>query len=351
MTHFTKPGMTRRTVLAGMGAALATPAFLKRANAAEVTLRLHSMLPAPAPMNTQFFEPWIEEIRAASEGAINIELYPSMQLGGKPPQLPDQVRQGIADISWTLPVYTPDRFPVAETLALPFMVTNAEKTSVVMHKLMDEFGQGEYPGTKTLAFHTHDGGKFHTREGLIQTAEDLKGLKLRAPNQAVGKMLDMMGVETVFFPVTEMVVGLSNGVIDGCCLPYEVVPAFKLQELTKFTSAPAPAARGLYANTFSLIMNQRAYEGLSDDLRKVMDDHSGMALSQRIGAQFDAFEEKGKGAVIAQGNTIGEISAEEINSWRELAKPVHDEWIAKLNDRGLDGAAILDRANELLDAG
>jgi TRAP-type C4-dicarboxylate transport system substrate-binding protein len=341
---------TRRTVLASMGAALATPAFLKRANAAEVTLKLHSMLPAPATMNTQFFEPWIEEIRTASEGAIDIQLFPSMQLGGKPGQLPDQVRQGICDISWTLPVYSPDRFPVAETLALPFMVTNAEKTSVVMHKLMDEFGQDEYPGTKTLGFHTHDGGKFHTREGLIHTAEDLKGLKLRAPNQATGKLLELMGAETVFFPVTEMVVGLSNGVIDGCCLPYEVVPAFKLQELTKFSSAPAPASRGLYANTFSMLMNQRAYEGLSDDLRKVIDDHSGIALSQRIGRQFDTFEQMGKEVVIKEGNTIGEIAAEEISAWREIAQPVHQAWIDKLNDRGLDGTAILARANEFLDA-
>ncbi|MBU2243951.1 MAG: C4-dicarboxylate ABC transporter substrate-binding protein, partial [Alphaproteobacteria bacterium] len=133
-------------------------------------------------------------------------------------------------------------------------------------------------------------------------------------------------------------------------LPYEVVPAFKLQELTKFSSAPAPASRGLYANTFSMLMNQRAYEGLSDDLRKVIDDHSGIALSQRIGRQFDTFEQMGKEVVIKEGNTIGEIAAEEISAWREIAQPVHQAWIDKLNDRGLDGAAILARANELLDA-
>ncbi|PRY77753.1 TRAP-type C4-dicarboxylate transport system substrate-binding protein [Yoonia maritima] len=346
-----KQKLKRRAVLAGAGAALATPALLSRVNAAEVTLRLHSMLPAPAPMNSQFFVPWADEIREASNGAIDVQLFPSMQLGGKPPQLPDQVRQGICDISWTLPVYTPDRFPIAETLALPFMVTNAEKTSVVMHTLMEEFGQDDYAGIKTLAFHTHDGGKLHTRNGLIHTADDLRGLKLRAPNQATGKMLELLGAETVFFPVTEMVVGLSSGVIDGCCLPYEIVPAFKLQELTGFTSAPAPASRGLYANTFAMLMNQAAYEGMSDDLRGVIDAHSGAGLSQRIGRQFDEFETRGKAAVEAQGNTIGEIASEEIAAWREIAEPVHAEWVEKLNGFGHDGAAVLARANELLDAG
>jgi len=342
---------TRRTMLASMGAALATPALLSRAKAAEVTLRLHHFLPPVAPMHTKFFEPWAAELAEASNGAIEVQIFPAMQLRGKPPQLADQVRQGICDIAWTLPVYTPDRFPVAETMSIPFMVTNAEKTSVAMHTLMDEFGQREYRGMKPLAFHTHDGGKLHTRNAPVLSQADLQGLKLRAPNQATGDMLAALGAEVVFFPVTEMVVGLSNGVIDGCCLPYEVVPAFKLQELTSFSAAPAPAARGLYANTFAIVMNQARYEGLSDDLRGVIDAASGMALSRRIGKQFDQFEAFGKSVVEKHGNKIVEIPAEEIAKWREVAAPVHAAWIEKLNGMGHDGAAIVARVNALLDAG
>lgn len=343
--------LTRRTAMATMGAALATPAFLKQAHAAEVTLRVHHFLPGVAPMQTKFFDVWAKEISDASNGAIEMQMFPSMQLGGKPPQLADQARQGIADITWTLPVYTPSRFPVAETFALPFMVTNAERTSVAMHTLMEEFGQNEYKGLKPLAFHTHDGGKLHTRGVKISSADDLKGLKLRAPNQATGEMLAGLGAETVFFPVTEMVVGLSNGVIDGCCLPYEVVPAFKLQELTTVTNEPEAGSRGLYCNNFALVMNQRKYEGMSDDLRKVIDDHSGAALSQRLGAQFDQFEAFGKSVVEKQGNEIHTIPAAEIAKWREGAQPIYDSWIEKLNDAGHDGAAIVARANALLDAG
>jgi len=343
--------MTRRMAMTTLGAALATPAFLKKAHAAEVTLRVHHFLPGVAPMQTRFFDVWAKEISEASGGAIEMQMFPSMQLGGKPPQLADQARQGICDIAWTLPVYTPDRFPVAETMAMPFMVTNAEKTSVAMHSLMEEFGQNEYKGMKPLAFHTHDGGKIHTRGQIVSSAEDIKGLKLRAPNQATGEMLALMGAETVFFPVTEMVVGLSNGVIDGCCLPYEVVPAFKLQELTKVTNEPEAGGRGIYANTFALVMNERKYEGLSDDLRAVIDAHSGADLSRRLGAQFDEFEAFGKSVVEKQGNEIHTIAASEIDTWREMATPIYDKWIGKLNDAGHDGAAIVARANALLDAG
>lgn len=344
--------LTRRMALSTMGAALAVPALLKRAQAAEVTLRLHHFLPGMAPVQREVFEPWAKEISEATQGAVEIQMFPAMQLGGKPPQLADQARQGICDIAWTLPVYTLGRFPVAETMAAPFMVTTAEKTSMAMQTLMEEFGQGEYRGVKPLAFHAHAGGKLLTRGRPVTTAAEMAGMRLRAPNQATGEMLTALGAEVVFFPVTEMVVGLSNGVIDGCCLPYEVVPAFKLQELTQFAAAPAPGARGLYCNTFALLMNEKRYETLSDDVRAVIDAHSGPDLSRRLGANFDRFEQAGQEAFSGQGgNRIVEIEAAEIAAWRARAEPVYAAWVKTLEAAGHDGTAIMARANALLDAG
>ncbi|WP_126979086.1 TRAP transporter substrate-binding protein [Frigidibacter oleivorans] len=348
MSSFTP---SRRLVLAGLGAAIATPAIVGRASAAEVTLRLHHFLPPVAPMHAQFFEPWAAELAAASEGAIEVQLFPAMQMGGKPPQLVEQVKKGIVDIAWALPTYTPGRYPVAETMGLPFLAKHAEETSVALHRLMDEFGGDEFAGMKPLAFWSHDGGKLHMRDNPVRSASDLAGKKIRSPNAGMGDLLASLGAEPVFFPVTEMVVGLSNGVIDGCCLPYEVVPPFKLQELTKFSSEAAPGARGLYANTNVLLMNAASYEGLSDDLRGVIDANSGIELSRRIGKTYDAFEAVGRDMVEKQGNEIVEIPAEEIARWSEAALPVYAAWEAKLNDAGHDGAAILARANALLDQG
>ncbi|RPE67029.1 TRAP-type C4-dicarboxylate transport system substrate-binding protein [Pacificibacter maritimus] len=341
---------TRRAALASMGAALATPALMKHAHAAEQTLRVHHFLPPQAPMG-KFFETWAAELVEASNGALDVQVFPAMQLGGKPGQLADQARQGVCDIAWTLPAYTAGRYLLAETIGLPFMVTNAEKTSVAFHTIMDEFGTEEYKGLKTLAFHTHDGGKLHTTKAPILSAADLEGTKMRAPNQGTGDLLAALGSEPVFFPVSEMVVGLTNGVIDGCCLPFEVVPAYKLQELTKYSSEAAPGARGIYANPFAIVMNEKTYEGMSDDLRGVIDANSGIELSQRIGKDFDAAEAFGRSVVEKQGNEIHQIPAEEIARWAEAAQPIHDEWVVKLNDAGYDGQAVLNRINELLDAG
>jgi TRAP-type C4-dicarboxylate transport system substrate-binding protein len=273
-----------------------------------------------------------------------------MQLGGKPPQLADQAKDGIADITWTLAVYTPGRFPVHETFSLPFMNTNAEDTSVALWKFMEENAGDEYAGMQPLAFHVHAPGKFHMREKAIHSKDDLAGLQIRAPNRAVGDALQILGAEPVFFPVTEMAQGLANGVIDGTLLPYEVVPVFKLHELTSVHCAAEQTGRGLYGNSFGVVMNQAAYEGLSDDLRKVLDDNSGEEFSRQIGANFDTFEGVGLKMCQDRGNEFVEIPAAEIATWQEASQPVLEAWVEMLNEKGHDGAALLQRANELIDA-
>ncbi len=348
MTDKTK--ISRRSALTLLGAAVAAPAVLRYAHAAEVTLRFHHFLPPVSNMHRNFIAPWAKEIMEKSGGRINVQVFPSMQLGGKPGQLADQARKGVADITWSLPVYTGGRFPIAETASLPFMVTTAEKSSVAMHKLMDEFGTKEYKGVKSLAFHTHAAGKFHMKNKPITKAADLQGVSLRAPNRAFGGLLKALGADPIFLPVTEMAVSLTNGVIEGTCLPYEVVPAFKLHELTKFHSIAAPGERGLYSNTFAISMNEKSYEKMPDDLRKVIDDNSGIALSQRIGKVFDKGEAFGLGLVNKVGNKINEIPASEVAVMKEAAKPVYEDWTKTLEKAGHDGTAVLAKLNQLLDS-
>src|SRR5918994_1235956 len=62
----------------------------------EVTLKVAHFLPAAAPAHALFMEPWARKVEEESGGRIKVEIYPAMQLGGKAPQLYDQVRDGIA---------------------------------------------------------------------------------------------------------------------------------------------------------------------------------------------------------------------------------------------------------------
>src|SRR5688572_26025731 len=92
--------------------------------APEFTFRFHHFLGPKAPAHTQMIEPWCKRIEEASKGRIKIDINPAMALGGKPPELIRQVRDGVVDIVWTVNGYTAGLFPRTEVFELPFIHTN-----------------------------------------------------------------------------------------------------------------------------------------------------------------------------------------------------------------------------------
>ena len=110
-------------------AAALTAAAIGQASAQEVTLKVHHFLPASSFAQTLFIQPWCDRIAKESNNKMKCQIYPSMQLGGSPPQLFEQARDGVADVVWTLPGYTAGRFPSVEVFEMPFMMQSPEATS------------------------------------------------------------------------------------------------------------------------------------------------------------------------------------------------------------------------------
>src|SRR3546814_8320178 len=77
------------------------------AAAQEHVFKLHHLLGAKAPAQTQMLEPWARQVEENAAGRVKIEFYPAMTLGGRPQELVQQVRDGVVDIIWTVNDYTP----------------------------------------------------------------------------------------------------------------------------------------------------------------------------------------------------------------------------------------------------
>ena len=340
-------GIDRRTLLAT--GALAAPALLRphRVRAAEVTLKLAHFLPPVAPAHAKLLKPWSEQVEQASDGRISIRIYPSMQLGGTPGQLFDQVRDGVADIVWTLPGYTPGRFPRLETFELPFV---AASTAVVNAQAVQEFVAtqlgNELDEVHLICAWAHDQGVIHSRRQVTDLAS-LEGLKLRFPNRLTGESLTALGASAIGMPAPQVPESLASGVIDGVVVPWEVVPALKIQELvshhTQFPGAPT-----FYVATMIVAMNKATYEGMPDDLRAVIDAHSGMETAILAGKAFDEGSVRGREVAEKRGNEIVTLSEEETARWREKTRPVVDKWLADKQSEGLDGAKLLETARGLV---
>lgn len=326
--------------------ALPVLACAMAASAQTVTLKLHHFLPAGSAAQTMFLKPWCDRIAQDSGDKIKCQIYPSMQLGGTPPQLYDQVKDGVVDVTWTVPGYSAGRFPLVEVFELPFMMQSPEATSKALWDYVQQYDMAEFKDVHPLAFHVHGDGVFHMVKKPIKTMADLKDQKVRAPTRMTNKMLAALGATPVAMPVPQVSEALAKSVIDGALVPYEVVPAVKIQELVKFHSETDPSEPAIYTTVFVLAMNKAKYDSLPADLKKVIDANSGKALSGMAGKAFFQADEEGK--KLTTKNTTNTIGKGELESWKKVGQSVTDGWVTEVSAKGVNGKQLLDAARSLI---
>ena len=315
--------------------------------AQDVTLRMHSFLPPQAVLAAEIMKPFADRVSAASDGRIEIQQFDGMSLGGRPTDLIDQARDGVADIVLTLPGYTPGRFPRTEVFELPFMMTDPVATSVALQQMIEEdFQDSEFGDFKILASWVHGPGVIHTVDP-VNTLEDMAGKTLRGPTRIINDLLSELGAEPVGMPVPAVPEALSKGVINGTVIPWEVTKTLRLSELvgnhTEFTGDHA-----LYTATFVFAMNKASYEALPEDLRAIIDAESGQMMAAMSSQSMADFDAPAREVAVEAGNSIIQLGPDEITRWQEAAQPVVDRWIAEMDEKGIDGQALIDRARALI---
>jgi len=318
------------------------------ANAQEVVLKLHHFLPPQATVQAQVFNPWCEKIGRESGGRIKCQIYPAMQLGGTPPQLFDQAKDGVADIVWTVPTYQAGRFLKSEVFELPFMAKNSETGSPALWDFVQKNSLDEFKGVKLLAMHLHDGSLLHFAGKPVKTLEDLKGLKVRGPTRIGAKFLTALGAVPVQMPLPQVPESVSKGVIDGAMVPWEGVPPIKLQEIAKFHTDTAAGAPRMSNTIFVIAMNEAKYNSLPPDLRKVIDANSGLEWSKQIGKVFDGTTEPAKKLAAAAGGVFDTLTPAEYERWVKATDGVNKDWIGEAAAKGGNGEALLNDARALI---
>ena len=318
-------------------AALAEPVY---------TLKVAHFLPANSNAQRNIIEPWCQQLVSESAGRIKCQFYPSMQLGGTPAKLADMARNGVADIVWTAPAYSAGKFPRIEAMELPFMLpAGAKASNPIIWQYYERYAKDDFKGYKVLSIHGDGGMDIHTRGKAVASLDDLKNLKLRASSRTAAKLVEALGATPVSMPPAQMTESISKGVVDGALASWEVVPPTKLDEVTDHHSA-IPAGQPAFSYTvLAMLMNERKFNSLPEDLRAIIERNSGPALNERFATAWDSFLDKARAATPAeQMVTIDEPA---YAAMRQAAAPLADAWAADASNKGLDGKVLLEGARTL----
>lgn len=331
-------------------AAMATTALSASAFAQEFTLKLHHFLGPKSPAQTQMLEPWAKSIEEASGGKVKIEIYPSMSLGGAPPELISQVRDGVVDLIWTVNGYTPGLFPRTEVFELPFIHTNdITATNLAIRAMFDEHLAEEYKGVKVMFLHSHAGQAIQMVKDEVRKPEDLAGKKMRIPTRTGAWVIEALGAAPAAMPVPDIPQAFSKGVVDGALIPWEIIPALKLQDQTEYQVEGHNMTR-FGTTIFQVSMNLDKWNSLPEDVQKAFIDNSNEEWLAKAADIWRQIDDGGIKVATDAGNTHIQLTEEETQAFQTVLEPVVDRWVKEVDGKGIDGATLVSKARELISA-
>lgn len=293
-------------------------------------------------------EMWANSIKEASGGDLEVRIFPAQQLG-KAQDHYDMIASGQVNAAWFVPGYSAGRFPIVDAGELPFMVSDAPKGARALHEWYADIAKEEMKEIHFCAFATHDPGRIHT-DTPIKTVEDMKGIKMRPANATIGNYLADLGAVPVKLAAPEARQAVERGVVDGVTFPWHTIINFGIADATTYhLDIPLYVPMAIYG------INPSYYDGLSPELKKVVDDHCNADWSEKLTADWANWEIEGRAMLEKmEGHTFTEVSGDAMEPWVAAAQGVYDQWAKSVNakypDRDPD-ALLTDLKTKLSDLG
>ena len=312
------------------------------------TLRIHHFLGAESLPHKGLLEPWAQRVESDSNGRLKIEIYPEMSLGGKAPQLLDQVNDGTVDIIWTAAAYTPDRFPHTEVFTLPLVHEGDPlTTNLAIMSLMYDFPGQDFKSVKPLLVHVQAGHALHLSTNPVTSLDNLKGRVIRPAGRRIGLwVLEALSAEVSKKRHPKLSDALSQQKLDGALMSFQLAQSLDVIDGVS-SHTMLDEKRYFGTSLYLFLMNPASYDRLPADLQAVIDRNSGMSLAAAAGRVWQQAETQAMAAARERGHVINVM--EDLQQVEKALETVHDRWSASVRKHGIDGPLLIQKAQRAIE--
>jgi TRAP-type transport system periplasmic protein len=306
--------------------ALAIP---QQSHAQVVSLKYSSFFPA-LNKHSVIAEQWCKDVERVTNGKVKVNYYPGATLT-PPTQTYDSVVKGIADIGLSIFGYTMGKFPMMAAIDLPLGYKSAYVATKMINAYYNKFKPKELDEVKVLYLFAHGPGLVNTKKP-VNKLEDMKGLKLRATG-VTAQFVKALGGAPVGMPMTESYDAVSKGVVDGVMCPFDGLLVWKLAEVVSNTTRDLGCA---YTSGFFVVMNKNKWNSIPLDAQAAIEKLN-QEYIEKQGKLWDETDKEGYDLTKQRGNKVIDLPPEEMARWVKAARPVIDDYIKVLKDKGLPG--------------
>jgi TRAP-type transport system periplasmic protein len=304
---------------------------------ADVTLTVSSWVP-PAHLLSRAQADWCEAVTKATSSRVKCNILPKSVVPA--PGTFDAVRDGLADLSYSVHGYTPGRYTLSKLAEFPFLGDSAIATSVAYQRVYQKHlaKLDEHRGMKVLTVFTHGPGNIFNNKRAIKSIADLDGIKFRVGGGVVNDVGKALGANMTLKPAPQSYELLSSGVVDGVWFPNESVESFKLEKLVKYrTSLPG----GLYNTSFAFVMNPATWAKIPKADQAIIEKFSGEWAARHFGKYWDDADIKSKALQQTIGVEVTNADAKFVTEFKAKTAPIEAEWIKEAEAKGLKNAAAV----------
>ena len=302
---------------------------------AQTVLTASTWLPPGHPATLAQKE-WCDMLTANTQGRVKCNLLP--RAVSAPPGTFDAVKNGLADLSYTVNGYTPGRFLYTQMAELPFLGNSAETISVAYSRVSAKHPEfaSEHQGVKVLTLWTHGPGIVFNTKRQIAKMDDLNGLKFRIGGGMVNEITKTLNMNVTLKPATDSYELLSSGVMDGTLLPAESTESFKIDKIIKHaTTFPG----GLYNTSFAFMMNQAKYDKLAPEDKKAVDAISGEVAARLFGRHWDKTDRRAFAMMQVNGVQVTQADAKFVKDVKAKTQALEQTWATAAEAKGLKNAS------------
>lgn len=302
------------------------------ASAAEFDFTFAHVLTESTP-NARAAVVFKEEVEKNSNGRIQINIRPAAQLGGDV-EIIEQTQMGLVHIAIPPTGNLANFNEKMYLMDLPFLLTDDASMKRVLdgavgRELLDALEPNNLKGIAMWG-----AGFRHMTNSVrpIAGPDDLKGIKMRtlqAP--AILATYRAYGANPTAMAYTEVYNGLQQGVVEGQENPFANIYSMKFYEVQKHMTLTSHTY-----HTYAAVMNKQAWEGLPDDLKKVIED--AMVVGRDAARQYTLEDEAKILEEIKDTIEVRELSPEGRAAFIEKSQPIYDEFRSKVTPELMDKA-------------
>lgn len=273
---------------------------------------------------TVMIKPFVDAVNAETKALINIEVFFGGALGDSQAKQAQLVADGVADLAYVVPGYTPERFTDTAVIQMPGLFRDSREATQVYSHLVAANALKGYDEFVVIGAFASEPESLHSNRP-VATLADFRGLKIRTNNPAEAATLEKLGARPIVMPTNHISEAMTSGRLDASLLPTTILFEFGVARVAShhylLLSGVAP---------LTLIMNRKKFESLPAGAQEVIAKYSGDWTASR----YSEWSSRVDAEIIAKLNAdprrkVVFPSRSDLDHARTVYKSVIEEWVAQ----------------------